>query len=706
MRSKIYSSGFIKATSRGRKWIPALGLIGFLLIFPVTALIKFGIWFDLEYTGEQIEQLYRELWTKDFLILGAWVSVMIAFFNGISGFWYLYSSRKTDFYHSLPVKRSDLFWHRVLVGLLYYVVPYAIMEFAAVCVGAMRGFFSLTYIKFGAELLILHLFMYFLVYFTVVLLIGITGNILMGGLSFIGVLFYFPLLAVLIQGYGEVFFKNWFNGDYGVLKILKYYGAPEMIILSCMKENNRTAVLVLIISTLILVGLSWIAYVKRRSEDTGKAYVYPWIMAVVDFMVTVGAGLGIGLLFYIMPEKSGRYPWWIFGMILGTLLTHGILEVIYGMDIRDFFSHRIRLVLAGAIIAVTAVSFNFDLVGYDAEIPAYESLKGISLSMDSFGEELPKVTGTETGYEIDQGYYPTSAERLDKSTVIKDRALYKIMKEIAGDKDNNKKAGSISVKYIKNSGCSIYRTYRITKDQVKKLLTECYNDPAYRKERCSALDINSTYLKNICCEYTDGSVVDIFRQNKMKQEKLLKALRKDMEDTKGEWVRELPCAMLELDFQNVPVIMKEEILKDVDNRETIQFNIRIYPAYQRTLAILKETGYPLSMDEVPIEYIDIHYLQDKGAVEEITDISKDSQREDEGSFIRYSEAQDIQKLKQCMRPAEFMDDWDSWRTDVTVEATLKSTTQETVYMKLTDSIPDFVQKAAEEAGVVEWEAGN
>ena len=59
-----------------------------------------------------------------------------------------------------------------------------------------------------------------------------------------------------------------------------------------------------------------------------------------------------------------------------------------------------------------------------------------------------------------------------------------------------------------------------------------------------------------------------------------------------------------------------------------------------------------------------------------------------------------------MRPAEFMDDWDSWRTDVTVEATLKSTTQETVYMKLTDSIPDFVQKAAEEAGVVEWEAGN
>ena len=53
-----------------------------------------------------------------------------------------------------------------------------------------------------------------------------------------------------------------------------------------------------------------------------------------------------------------------------------------------------------------------------------------------------------------------------------------------------------------------------------------------------------------------------------------------------------------------------------------------------------------------------------------------------------------------------MDDWDSWRTDVTVEATLKSTTQETVYMKLTDSIPDFVQKAAEEAGVVEWEAGN
>ena len=42
----------------------------------------------------------------------------------------MFSSRKkVDFYHSLPVKRSRMFWNRVYTGLLYYLVPYMIMEF-------------------------------------------------------------------------------------------------------------------------------------------------------------------------------------------------------------------------------------------------------------------------------------------------------------------------------------------------------------------------------------------------------------------------------------------------------------------------------------------------------------------------------------------------------------------------------------------------
>ena len=110
-------------------------MIAFLLAFPVAELILMGKWNERSYTQSQLSYLYSSLWSSDFLTMGAAVAAVTAFFAAVSGFWYLYSPRKVDFYHSLPVKRSALFLHRVLLAVLYYLVPYVIMEFAAVCIG-------------------------------------------------------------------------------------------------------------------------------------------------------------------------------------------------------------------------------------------------------------------------------------------------------------------------------------------------------------------------------------------------------------------------------------------------------------------------------------------------------------------------------------------------------------------------------------------
>ena len=42
MKSKIYSSRYMKVSSKGMMWIPAFGTIGFLLAFPVAELIMLG----------------------------------------------------------------------------------------------------------------------------------------------------------------------------------------------------------------------------------------------------------------------------------------------------------------------------------------------------------------------------------------------------------------------------------------------------------------------------------------------------------------------------------------------------------------------------------------------------------------------------------------------------------------------------------------
>ena len=169
MKSKIYSSRYVKVSSKGMMWIPAFVTIGFLLAFPVAELIMLGNWFGMGYTTREINALYANLWQDGFMITGLAVAAVAALFNGISQFWYLYSPRKIDFYHSLPVKRSRMFWHKTLQSLLYYLLPYLAMEFFSVCIGAMRGFFSLHFMKLAFLMMVFHLLLYLLLYFSVVL---------------------------------------------------------------------------------------------------------------------------------------------------------------------------------------------------------------------------------------------------------------------------------------------------------------------------------------------------------------------------------------------------------------------------------------------------------------------------------------------------------------------------------------------------------
>ncbi len=155
MRSRTCSSKYVKTVSKGKGWLPAFLTLGYLLAFPVVSLLMIGNWGGLRYTTYQLEILYDNLWRDGFLLtggvvvsafpvvsllmIGNWgglryttyqleilydnlwrdgflltggvVVSLAAFLNGINGFLYLYSRKQTDFYHSLPVKRSRMFWN-------------------------------------------------------------------------------------------------------------------------------------------------------------------------------------------------------------------------------------------------------------------------------------------------------------------------------------------------------------------------------------------------------------------------------------------------------------------------------------------------------------------------------------------------------------------------------------------------------------------
>ena len=54
MRSRIFSSKYLKTISKGQLWMPAFIALGFLLAFPVTGMVKLSSWSDLQYSALQI----------------------------------------------------------------------------------------------------------------------------------------------------------------------------------------------------------------------------------------------------------------------------------------------------------------------------------------------------------------------------------------------------------------------------------------------------------------------------------------------------------------------------------------------------------------------------------------------------------------------------------------------------------------------------
>lgn len=74
--------------------------------------------------------------------------------------------------------------------------------------------------------------------------------------------------------------------------------------------------------------------------------------------------------------------------------------------------------------------------------------------------------------------------------------------------------------------------------------------------------------------------------------------------------------------------------------ERVSTSVLVYPAYKRTLAILEETGYPLSMDELSVEYIDVYYFSSEAAGEDdevFSDIEpvSDLEETENGYKVRY-----------------------------------------------------------------------
>ena len=581
MKSKTFSGRSLRSSLKGSTWILVLLLLGFMVAFPVA---------ELMLIGNQTDEIHRMTFAMicSYLIVpGFLVTMLAAVVNALNEFWYLFSRDKIDFYHSLPVTRSRFFWEKAIRGLVLYLVPYVIMELITMAIAVSKGHGS-HLITAAGKMFLEHLLMYLLLYFGAVLALAIAGNILAGILSLCCVYLYGPVLGILLWVLEMMYFRTNMGLKEGMAEKISVFLSPVSISVALRTYSGQKNFWIIIVGgILLLITLAvcaYLAYTKRPAEKTGKSFVYGFLEPILLFMVVIPAALAIGTMFALIGPEENRTGWWIFGLVLGTVVFYGILQVIFAMDFRKMAAHKLQLLLLGICVAVSAWILHTDAIGYDTRIPAMAKTEEISLNLEWIGTESVNESQMEVSsgsYKLDRLFYFMGGNYGRWTEAGMSDKIYEVLKEIVAYQNSEERSGTeIGVQFKKKSGFDITRQYIVTAEQLGRLLEDNkYN--VLEEYRQKVTFISVTPLNELDDQYS-------VTLEKADSQKLLDLLKQDIAEASPQDLIGIPCGRLEL-YTTSYAEMDEESYAGVSRY--------IFPTFKSTLAFLKEKGYAFAVEK-------------------------------------------------------------------------------------------------------------
>ncbi|MDO4189576.1 MAG: hypothetical protein Q4D29_11365 [Lachnospiraceae bacterium] len=240
---------------------------------------------------------------------------------------------------------------------------------------------------------------------------------------------YGPALNFVLAGYTSEFINNTTYASSEFLDSVQEFTPITIIRNLCWDAPANAGSLIAAVFFTILLGVfSYLAYVRRPSEATGKSIIYTWFGVLLKFAVVIPCGLTMGLVMYSL-QPNAREFWGIFGLIAGTLLTKGLMEILYTFDFRSFLKYKVQTLLSLAAVFAVVSFFIFDPLHVAEYIPSYEKLAGINL--ETYDEHTSvmylKLNENE---EANIYYHMTQEAMLTKNGTELGEKTYEVLKEI------------------------------------------------------------------------------------------------------------------------------------------------------------------------------------------------------------------------------------------------------------------------------------
>lgn len=456
------------------------------------------------------------------------VFIMLAIVCGVALFAYLHSRQKVDFYHSLPISRTRLYCNNFAVGLLCTLPVYLIMlGLTIVCVYAMGFGEAVSWPSIGGAA-VSSLIIFLTLYALTVLTTVVCGHTVITLLLLLWVMFA-PMLTVLM---GSALCYRFFdtydiynNGlmlqavrlsplvQFFEMDGLQHTGEKLMLVWSA--DGSAVALLAIYLAVAVLAAvLGAYLFRRRRSERTGVALAFTPVELPVKVFICLFMGVAFGLLF---DAASGAFWFWP-GLVLGVVIFHWVVEIIYAFDFRAIFKHPVQLAVIVAVLIAGMLCFQFDVVGYDKWIPSVEALAAVDLDMrdGAMLEDPASIAAVQRLTEIGVAY-GEQVKQMEQMGAVEDA-------ETAMD------ISSYSYSYRLKSGRVVYRRFATpVTDEVRALRRQICSAEEYKVKKWALFRYLETYSDRFLEVYTNagGYLAQCTINDAAQIEQIIRTLREE-----------------------------------------------------------------------------------------------------------------------------------------------------------------------------------
>jgi ABC-2 type transport system permease protein len=453
----LFRKEMLKHSGRSAGWVSLLYLLVLIFCFPLNILMTV--------TNEE-----RELWPIDSLfnynfeiqiILFIAAPVLLAIFL----FRFLNVKESSDLFHSMPIKREQIFHQYTITGLFYLIAPVLIttlllwMENLAFDLQTVLSVQDIFYWFAITALLNITIFM------------GAVFTGMFTGISFVhGVLSYIFLLLpaglILLVSYNLQFFLYGFPENYFMNNSIEYF-SPLVVTNRLAHETLEARVISIyaIISVILYVAALWV-YKKRRSEAVSHAIVFPILKPVFSFGTMVCTAFLAAL--YFGETQNHSISWLIFGYISGSLVGYFAAQMVLNKTWRVFGKIKSYLIYAGALV-ILLLMLHFDVMQYENKVPELEDIAQVHFS------DKPYLYN-DTSFR-NNAYFLKSKENL--------MLVRQLHQAILEDKINpetikGSRSESALFAYELKNGRKVVREYTIDKSKFKSFYKQIHESEEYK----------------------------------------------------------------------------------------------------------------------------------------------------------------------------------------------------------------------------------